>query len=231
MVITQNLCRIVLTTLCVFLLPCGGGSSPSPSPFTSLSPSTSPSLNPSPGASPSPSGPALERVSNTECVAPDEAATLGDFELTAVFDEPGFPDLGGIVGLYQEPGNSERWYALLRWGRVVRFDNKQNTTQIETFLEIDDVNSSAENGFFGFAFHPNYQNNGYVYVYYNDENNDNASTISRFTSVSGQPINANTEQVLLTLNRPAVLSHNGGDIHFGPDGYLYIGFGDGGRCK
>lgn len=97
------------------------------------------------------------------------------------------------------------------------------------FLDIDDkVNSSAnERGLLGLAFHPNYETNGIFFIHYNNQNG--TTTISRFT-VSAADINLadkNSESIILTIAQP-FSNHNGGDLNFGPDGYLYIGMGDGG---
>lgn len=105
------------------------------------------------------------------------------------------------------------------------------------FLDIrSQVQSSAsEQGLLGLAFHPQYSVNGYFYVYYSTPDPpgppdvDHLSVVSRF-SVSGA--NANladpaSEVVVLTQNQPN-WNHNGGNLAFGPDGYLYIALGDGG---
>lgn len=79
----------------------------------------------------------------------------------------------------------------------------------------------------GLAFHPNFANNGYFYVNYDD---GTAKTrISRFavtTPSSNAAVDIATQLVLLTIVQP-FSNHNGGDLNFGPDGYLYIGMGDG----
>lgn len=99
------------------------------------------------------------------------------------------------------------------------------------FLDIDDkvvdLGGYDERGLLGLAFHPNYQNNRYFYVYYID-NNDN-TVISRFERDLNNPSIAdpNSELIILDFSQPQ-FNHNGGDIHFGEDGYLYIGSGDGG---
>lgn len=96
------------------------------------------------------------------------------------------------------------------------------------FLDIDSrVNSSAnERGLLGLCFHPDYETNGYFYVHYS--NAGGHSTISRF-KVSNNPdiAEVDSEKILLVVNQP-FNNHNAGDLEFGPDGYLYIGMGDGG---
>lgn len=99
------------------------------------------------------------------------------------------------------------------------------------FLDIQPrVDSSAnEEGLLGLAFHPDYGTNGYFYVNYtNTTGGVRRTRISRF-SVSGDPnvADPNSEEILLTVTQPD-WNHNAGDIHFGPDGYLYVPLGDGG---
>ncbi len=102
--------------------------------------------------------------------------------------------------------------------------------KIDTFLNIDPVVNSAANeqGLLGLAFHPNYKSNGYFFVYYT-KNNGGATQVSRFSVKSGNPNEAdpNSELSIFTTPQP-YNNHNGGCIKFGPDGYLYIGLGDGG---
>jgi len=88
------------------------------------------------------------------------------------------------------------------------------------------VTSGGERGLLGLAFDPDYSNNGYFYVYYSL---GSTSYISRYTVDPNDPdrANPNSEQVILTVAQP-YSNHNGGDIAFGKDGYLYIGLGDGG---
>lgn len=96
------------------------------------------------------------------------------------------------------------------------------------FLDIDDrVSDDAnEQGLLSVAFHPNYQENGRFFVNYTNNNGD--TVISRFV-VSADPnvADADSEVILMTIAQP-YSNHNGGQIAFGPDGYLYIGMGDGG---
>ncbi len=86
--------------------------------------------------------------------------------------------------------------------------------------------SYPEVGLLGLAFDPGYVSNGKFYVYYTDTNGD--IQLSRF-NVSGNPELANpAETPLLKIPHPVHRNHNGGQLAFGPDGYLYLGPGDGG---
>jgi len=98
------------------------------------------------------------------------------------------------------------------------------------FLDIHTEVESGynEQGLLGLAFDPNYQTTGYFYCYYTQKTT-NRLHISRFTVSATNPdsADASTEMVLLDIYHP-YLNHDGGDIAFGPDGYLYLGTGDGG---
>jgi glucose/arabinose dehydrogenase len=97
------------------------------------------------------------------------------------------------------------------------------------FLDISGaVNSSGEGGLLGFAFHPDFPLTPEVFVSYTRTGAPLVSYVSRFFSTdNGQTLLAGSEEVILTLLQPRT-NHNGGDITFGPDGLLYISFGDGG---
>ncbi|MEZ4796434.1 MAG: PQQ-dependent sugar dehydrogenase [Flavobacteriaceae bacterium] len=108
--------------------------------------------------------------------------------------------------------------------------NEDGTKNMAPFLDIDnlvvDISAGDERGLLGLAFHPNYSSNGYFYVNY--INNSGNTVVSRFT-VSANPdiANPSSELILLTISQPFP-NHNGGDLAFGSDGYLYISSGDGG---
>jgi glucose/arabinose dehydrogenase len=103
----------------------------------------------------------------------------------------------------------------------------ENGAQLaEPFLDIDaNVGSNGnEQGLLGLAFHPDYENNGFLYVNYTDTAGN--TVVSRFTA-SGNTADPSSEMVMLQIEQPYE-NHNGGLLYFGPDGYLYIGTGDGG---
>lgn len=112
---------------------------------------------------------------------------------------------------------------------IIKILNSDGTTESTNFLDIDSrVGSSGnEQGLLGLAFHPNYTTNGYFFVYYT--NNSGNTVISRFSRIGINPAIAdpNSELVILTYAQP-FSNHNGGELQFGPDGYLYISSGDGG---
>ncbi len=105
--------------------------------------------------------------------------------------------------------------------------NSDATVNPTPFLNIESkVNSIAsERGLLGLAFHPNYPTNPNFYVNYTNLSGN--TVISNFTVSSNLDIANTAETILLTINQPYE-NHNGGCIAFGPDGYLYIGTGDGG---
>lgn len=123
------------------------------------------------------------------------------------------------------PGDNNRLFIVEKGGliRIIK-----NGTLLGTpFLDIRHlVSTKGEQGLLGLAFDPNYAANGRFYVSYTNTAGD--SRIVRYL-VSGNPdvAQAASDRVLLTIDQPFA-NHNGGDIVFGPDGYLYIGMGDGG---
>jgi glucose/arabinose dehydrogenase len=139
--------------------------------------------------------------------------------------------VGGLdtpVSIAYAGDGSQRLFVLEKAGRIriVRSGVLADTP----FLDITDrVGSSAnEQGLLGLAFHPNYHDNGWFFVNYTDHQGD--TVIARF-SVGADPGRADptSEIALLTLDQPAG-NHNGGHLAFGPEGYLYIGTGDGGAA-
>jgi glucose/arabinose dehydrogenase len=117
-------------------------------------------------------------------------------------------------------------------GRIKFFDPYASggVTTATTFLNIvSRVKSTGnEQGLLGLAFAPDYATSGRFYVNYTNQTGTGNTTVSRFT-VSSDPNagNAASEEILFTVTQP-YSNHNGGNIAFGPDGYLYIGMGDGG---
>lgn len=125
---------------------------------------------------------------------------------------------------------SGRVFILERVGYVRILDADGNLLEepfldIRNFVKIDFL----EQGLLGLAFHPDYENNGRFYVYYADYQTNGNMTLAEYTVSDDDPNAANPDsaRILFSIEDPYV-NHNGGTIHFGPDGYLYITIGDGG---
>jgi glucose/arabinose dehydrogenase len=133
---------------------------------------------------------------------------------------------------------SDRLFVADQWGVIYVFDNDPNATNSKVFLDIQDRVSYSdqqnEEGFLGLCFHPNYAENGEFFVYYTarEPANPRTSVISRFRVREDDPNAADpdSEEVIMTIDQP-FWNHNGGTVIFGPDGYLYIGLGDGGAAN
>lgn len=123
----------------------------------------------------------------------------------------------------------DRLFIVEKQGQI-KILNSNGTTNATPFLNIEslviDVSNSDERGLLGLAFHPDYSVNGYFFVNYIDLSGN--TVISRFTvSPNSEVADNSSEQLILSFTQPFV-NHNGGDMHFGNDGYLYISSGDGG---
>ena len=122
---------------------------------------------------------------------------------------------------------SDRLFVVEQSGTVRIIEN--GTVLSAPFLDISgQVSCCGERGLLGLAFHPNYKTNGLFYVNYT-RRSDGATVVARY-SVSADPNRADSSSgsTMLTVAQP-YSNHNGGQILFGPDGYLYIGMGDGGN--
>ncbi len=135
-------------------------------------------------------------------------------------------NLADAVAITHAGDESGRLFITLQAGQIVIYDG---TRVVSTpFLDISPlVLCCGERGLLSVAFHPNYRANGLFYVNYT-RRPDGATVIARY-SVSSNPnvADPNSAVVLLTIPQPFA-NHNGGQLQFGPDGYLYIGMGDGG---
>ncbi|TXT63722.1 MAG: Glucose sorbosone dehydrogenase [Promethearchaeota archaeon] len=139
-----------------------------------------------------------------------------------------FPNLSFSqpVGIYSPNDGSNRLFVLEKGGSIQIIDNNESATSKHLFLDIrDQVSDDGERGLLGLAFHPNFTNNNFTYIYYT--NNTGDSIISRFSLEDENTANESSEYIILRVEQPAS-NHNGGQIAFGPDGYLYIALGDGG---
>ncbi|HQF44172.1 MAG TPA: PQQ-dependent sugar dehydrogenase, partial [Ignavibacteriaceae bacterium] len=151
---------------------------------------------------------------------------FGQYELQDAFPNLSF---NNPVFLTHADDNTNRVFVVEQGGKIKVFPNDQSASNAKVFLDLSDkVYFSGEMGLLGLAFHPDYVNNGYFYVYYS-VTNPFRSVISRF-KVTSNPDSAdkNSEYQILTFNK-VYENHNGGWMSFRKtDGYLYISTGDGG---
>ncbi len=122
---------------------------------------------------------------------------------------------------------SNRLFVVEQRGVIQTFENNTNTETKSVFLDIvSRVSSGGEMGLLGLAFHPDFKNNGFFFVNYTRNSPRRQTVIARF-KVNGQTADPSSEAILLTFDQPYT-NHNGGQIAFGADGFLYIATGDGG---
>lgn len=123
--------------------------------------------------------------------------------------------------------NDSRIFITLQRGQIMIYDGAKILPA--PFLDIQSlVTCCGERGLLSVAFHPHYRDNGLFFVDYVDQHTD--ITIARYKVSATDPNRADpsSAQVLLTINHRQFGNHNGGQLQFGPDGYLYAGTGDGG---
>ena len=155
--------------------------------------------------------------------------------LKAEYDiEVAFPNLtfDDPVGIYHAEDGTDRLFVLEQPGRILVFDNDYSINNAEVFLDIrsivDQGGGYTEEGLLGLAFHPNYSENGYFYVNYS-RYGPRRNVIARYEVSDINPNEADygSSYIIMEVNQP-YYNHNGGQLGFGSDGYLYISFGDGG---
>jgi glucose/arabinose dehydrogenase len=145
-----------------------------------------------------------------------------------------FPNLATFnnpIEMVNAGDGTNRLFVAQQRGLIYVFQNSPTVSSRKTFMDLTGVVSAtgSETGLLGIAFHPDYENNRYFYLSYTFDSSGLRSRVSRFEANSSNPDTAlrSTQKILLTLAQP-YSNHNGGKIAFGPDGYLYISYGDGG---
>src|SRR6476620_7676794 len=139
------------------------------------------------------------------------------------------------VAITNAADGTNRLFIVSEYGQLLVIPNDQNVTDTKTFLDIeskvDYEDKENEEGLLGLAFHPKYKQNGEFFVHYTAKSPPHTTVISRF-KVSKDPnlADAKSEEVLFTFTHP-FWNHKGGNLAFGPDGYLYISLGDGGSAN
>jgi glucose/arabinose dehydrogenase len=180
-------------------------------------PTASPTLQPLPTSTQTPTAAPTATAPNPSPTLPDPA--------TASWS-PVATGLKAPVGVTNAGDGSGRLFILEQAGVIRIFQN--GNLLPAPFLDIHTrVRSGGERGLLGLAFHPDYSQNGFFYVNYTNLQGD--TVIARFQVSANDPNRADpaSEKRLIFVQQPFA-NHNGGEVTFGPDGYLYLGLGDGG---
>jgi len=152
----------------------------------------------------------------------------GNLQVERVFPELSFQEMTNLV---RPDDTSDLMFVTEQRGIIYAF-SADNAQQADTFLDITDrVNRGGnEEGLLGLAFDPDYKENGHFYVYYSADN-PRRSVLSRFSlDQENTDVAAPESEIIIMEIEQPYGNHNGGQIVFGPDRYLYIGLGDGGSA-
>jgi len=168
------------------------------------------------------------------CIAPEKPAPASGVTVTPAYANLSFY---GAVAMTKAPGDPSTWYVLGRLGQIWSFPDDQTATQsaVNTFADITatmpdiSILNDWEAGALGLAFHPDYAKNGRLFIAYTAASSDPRYVVewrlSEFTSTDRAHIDAGSERVLISGYK-SYSFHNGGQLLFGKDGYLYVTIGD-----
>jgi glucose/arabinose dehydrogenase len=163
-----------------------------------------------------------------------QRAKTGKVSAGAVSVEEAFPNLPAFASPtdIQSPNDgTNRIFVNEQPGRIYFFSNDPAVSQRTLFLDISSLVESGgqEQGLLGLAFHPDFAHNGVFFVHYSQKGSGNTQ-LARYHVKTGDPAQAAdpaSGEVILEVKQPFA-NHNGGQIAFGPDGFLYMALGDGG---
>ncbi|MGH7989887.1 MAG: PQQ-dependent sugar dehydrogenase, partial [Limisphaerales bacterium] len=170
------------------------------------------------------------------------AQTLPKIELKQVFQKL---QIDRPVWMSEAPDGSGRFFVVGQAGKILIVKKGSDGSDAKVFLDIEDRHPyfNNEDGLLSIAFHPGFKTNGLFYIYYTQKNKpedirrlDNGlpvdfpyrSVVSEFKVSATDPDKADmsSERIIFEVLQP-YWNHKGGELCFGPDGYLYLGLGDG----
>lgn len=167
------------------------------------------------------------RPANSSCVAPVLGSADNSVTLTRIFSNI---SLTLPIKALQAPGDNGFWYFVEQGGIIKRVPNINSTSDAPTYISLP-VATGGERGLLSMAFSPDWPTRKEFYVYYTINAPTLETRVSRIIINSDTSLPASfTEQVLLSIDQP-FSNHNGGDMFFGSDGYLYVSTGDGGDAN
>jgi glucose/arabinose dehydrogenase len=134
--------------------------------------------------------------------------------------------LTGPIAVTHAGDRTGRVFVAEQGGRIVSFDERGRNATV--YLDLSSLTvPGGEQGLLGLTFHPDFRNNGRLFVNYTDSDGDTVIAEYRAADPSATSADPGSARVLMTVEQPYA-NHNGGHLAFGPDGYLYIALGDGG---
>jgi quinoprotein glucose dehydrogenase len=153
-------------------------------------------------------------------------AAQAEFSLSPVFEQV---KTARPITVVIPPDGTDRLFLVQQRGQILVLPKDRSSAEASLFMDFSDRKMEAhefEEGLLNLTFHPDFKTNGKFYVYYSQQN-PKRSVISEFTMKGNAP-DLNSERIILEVPQP-FWNHNSGNMLFGPDGYLYICFGDGGK--
>ena len=186
---------------------------------------------PSPRSSgtPGPSRTAPASVSGKPSSSPAGSELPRQPDPDAVHLEPLATGLDAPIGITNAGDGSGRLF-VNEQGGVIRVIDRDGSLRPQPFVDLSSrIAAGGERGLLGLAFHPRFAQNGRLFVHYSRAG-DGATVVSELRAAADhQTADPSSERILLTIAQPFA-NHNGGQLAFGPDGYLYLGLGDGGSA-
>jgi glucose/arabinose dehydrogenase len=174
------------------------------------------------------------------CLLLAAVSTLSAQPLPKVKLRPTFPAMtleDHPVWMTEAPDGSGRFFIVEQGGQIIIVNKGSDGSKSNEFLNIVDRHpcNSYEEGLLSIAFHPDFKSNGLCYVYYSQQNSNQhslypgRSVISEWKILAADTnrLDIKSERILLEVQQPFA-NHKGGQLTFGPDGYMYVGLGDGG---
>lgn len=147
--------------------------------------------------------------------------------------KPAYPNLkfNKPLAFVEAPDGTHRKFVVEQEGRIWILPADKNSSEPKLFLDISDrkPHGELEEGLLSIAFHPQFKTNGKFYIFYSHPTPPKHNILAEWQVSKTDPDKADpaTERILLTVAKEH-WNHNGSDLIFGPDGYLYFGLGDGG---
>ncbi|MCA8993061.1 MAG: PQQ-dependent sugar dehydrogenase [Planctomycetaceae bacterium] len=178
------------------------------------------------------SGEAPEPIDGTLDLGVEVAFPNLEWEGWSPEDERGRAQTFRPIFITHAGDGTNNLYVAEQNGLLYSFPAEKSAKKAKLLLDITErvkySDRQNEEGLLGMAFHPNFKENGYLFVYYTLEDDAHTSVVSRFTfdKASGK-FAADSEKEFMRIDQP-FWNHNGGTIAFGPEGCLYIALGDGG---